>query len=109
LRGAVWDPDKSTYEPGEHSPVPAVEPTEDDLFQKGLSLAELGHCPLASAPFNDTIERHPRRGKAWREKGKLLMKVVHDFPEALRSLARAKELGELGLEEQIAFCRDQLA
>jgi hypothetical protein len=34
------------------------------------------------------------------------MKVVRNFSEALTSLERAKQLGELGLEEQLAFCRD---
>jgi serine/threonine protein kinase len=108
LQGTVWDPEKTYYERYGESPVPGDELTEDELVQKGLSLAELGRYPLALAAFNDTIERHPRGGKGWREKGNLLMKVVHDFPEALQSLERAKELGELGLEEQIAFCRDQL-
>jgi serine/threonine protein kinase len=90
------------------SPSPGIELTDDELVQKGLSLAELGYCSLALNAFNHIIKRNPRCAKAWREKGNLLMKVVRNFPEALESLERAKQLGELGLEEQIAFCRDQL-
>jgi hypothetical protein len=73
-----------------------------------LSLAELGRYPLALVAFNSIIERNPLCGKAWREKGNLLMKVVHNFPEALESLERARQRGELGLEEQMAFCRGHL-
>jgi serine/threonine protein kinase/pSer/pThr/pTyr-binding forkhead associated (FHA) protein len=108
LRGSVWDPEKTTVERWGESPSPAIELTDDELVRKGLSLAELGRYSLALATFNHIIERNPRCAKAWREKGNLLIKVRRDFPEALESLKRAKQLGELGLEEQIAFCRDQL-
>jgi serine/threonine protein kinase len=90
------------------TPRPGIELTDDELVQKGLSLTELGRYPLALAAFNHIIERNPRCGKAWREKGSLLMRVVRNFPEALEALDRAKQLGQLGLEEQIAFCRDHL-
>src|SRR5262249_36982795 len=80
------------------SPSHGIELTDAELVQKGLSLAELGRYPHALAAFNPIIKRNPLFGKAWREKGNLLMKVVGNFHEALESLERAKQLGELGLE-----------
>jgi serine/threonine protein kinase len=108
LRHSVWDPEITTIERLDQTPPPGNELTDDELIQKGLSLAELGSYPLALAAFNNVIERNPRCGKAWREKGNLLTKVIHNFSDALESFERAKQLGELGLEEQMAYCRNQL-
>jgi serine/threonine protein kinase len=107
LQNSVQDPTITYIECPSESPSPGIELTDAELVQKGLSLAELERYPPALAAFNQVIERNPLYGKAWREKGNLLMKGVRNFPEALKSLERAKQLGELGLEEQIAFCRDQ--
>jgi serine/threonine protein kinase len=108
LQKSVYDPYITTIDRAGESPTPGVELTDDEVVQKGSSLAELGRCPLALDAFDRVIRRNPLCGKAWREKGILLMKVVRNFPEALVSLERAKQLGELGLEEQIRFCREQL-
>jgi serine/threonine protein kinase len=108
LRHTVWDPQKTTIERLDKTPPAGIELTDDEFVLKGLSLAELRCYSLALAAFNHIIQRNPRCGKAWREKGNLLMKVIRNFSEALESLERAKQLGELGLEEQLAFCRNQL-
>jgi serine/threonine protein kinase len=108
VQKTVWDPTITNVEFRDESPTPGIELTDDELVQKGLSLAELKRYRLALAVFSDIIERNPLLGIAWREKGNLLMKVVRNFSGALASFERAKQLGELGLEEQIAFCRAHL-
>jgi serine/threonine protein kinase len=108
LMHTVWTPQISYYDSSYGPQVPGIELTEAELIQKGLSLAELGCYGQALAVFNHIINRNPLCGKAWREKGNFLMKLIRDFPQALESLEHAKQLGELGLEEQMAFCRDQL-
>jgi WD40 repeat protein len=59
--------------------------------------------------FKRVIEQNPNNAVAWREKGLLLMKVFHDYNEALLSLHRANQLGDMGAQEHIAFCQSKVS
>jgi serine/threonine protein kinase len=100
---------RETYPPfPELGPAPGKKPTEDELLHKALSLVELGQHQQALRAFDQAIERNPKKGRAWVEKGLLLMNTFRRFDKALASLEEAQRLGEQGLEEYIARCRKQL-
>jgi WD40 repeat protein len=83
--------------------------TEDELLNKGFSLSELGRHQESLMVFNRAIEQDPNNTVAWREKGLLLMKVFHDYNEALVSLHRANQLGDTGAQEHIAVCQSKVS
>jgi tetratricopeptide (TPR) repeat protein len=107
---------EDTYDPQQMYPYrdvpprPAVgrPPREDELLHKALSFVELKQHQKALQAFNRAIKRHPTNGRAWLEKGLLLMNAFRRFAEALEALEEAWRLGEPGAEEQIMVCRKRI-
>jgi serine/threonine protein kinase len=94
-----------------NSPLPprvANELTVGELLQKASSLVVLRRHQDALQLLTQVVERHPGVGKAWLERGLLLMNVFSRFDEALASLEQARGLGEHVLEGHIALCRSKL-
>jgi hypothetical protein len=82
--------------------------TEQELLDKGLSSIALRRPADSVAVFDELIVRHRETGRAWLEKGKLLMGVFRRYKEALQAFQRAADLGVPGAQEQIQLCRSKL-
>jgi serine/threonine protein kinase len=82
--------------------------TDQELLDKARSLAVLRQYQQALQAFNLAIEKNPTAGRAWVERGLLLMNVFRRFEEALNSLCQAERLGERSLEDYIVECRKHL-